>query len=278
MASGGKCDSAASSLPRVGVAGPSRSQESPVLAQSAPPSVDSSALGERDPRLRSSEVGGSSGATPTLALPGPVCHMQAGLGKGDVVPTRGLGGLVAGLASRSLTDECALAGARHAPGPSLRTATGAVGFAPALGVTIRGLDESARALRAAAGSAVIVCDHEVPAIGPVTICGHGTSRFSPRTGPGHVRGAGGQGGVARIVRRLMVSPRIMAILGCGWSLLLRLQTAPSLSTSCLCRISPGCSSACQGPVNSGMRLQALRFWLLLVPVLGRCLVPLHRCR
>ena len=49
LASGGECDSAASSLLGVGVAGPSRSQESSVLAHSVPPSVDSTALVERDP-------------------------------------------------------------------------------------------------------------------------------------------------------------------------------------------------------------------------------------
>ena len=60
MASGGGCDSAASSLPGVGVAGPSWSQESPVLTGSAPPSVDSSASAMRSRRSRSREVGGSS--------------------------------------------------------------------------------------------------------------------------------------------------------------------------------------------------------------------------
>ena len=54
----------------------------------------------------------------------------------------------------------------------------------------------------------------------------------------------------------MVPPRIAATLGCGWSLLLRLRAAPSLSPSLLCRTSPGCSSACHGPVNSGMQLRA----------------------
>ena len=42
------------------------------------------------------------GAAPTLALPGPSCHVQAVLRKGDVVPARGLVGRVAGLASRAL--------------------------------------------------------------------------------------------------------------------------------------------------------------------------------
>ena len=61
LASGGECDSAASSLSGVGVAGPSHSQESTVLARSAPLSVDSSALVERDPQLCSREAGGFSG-------------------------------------------------------------------------------------------------------------------------------------------------------------------------------------------------------------------------
>ena len=80
-----------------------------------------------------------------------------------------------------------------------RTAPGAVGFARALGVAVRGLDESARALRVAAGSVVTVRGHAVSATGPVTVRGHGTGRFSPLTGPGPGRGVGGQGGVARIV-------------------------------------------------------------------------------
>ena len=40
LASGGECDSAASSLLGVGVAGPSHSQESSMLAHYAPPSVE----------------------------------------------------------------------------------------------------------------------------------------------------------------------------------------------------------------------------------------------
>ena len=101
------CDSAASSLLGVGVAGPSRSQESTVPAHSAPPSVDSFASVKRDLRPRSHEFGGSSGAAPALALPGPHC-----------------------LASRGLVDECTLAGA-------LWTAPRAAGF-------VRGLDKRAR--------------------------------------------------------------------------------------------------------------------------------------
>ena len=73
---------------------------------------------------------------------------------------------------------------------------------------------SARALRAATGSDMIVRSYVVPATG--------TGRFSPLTSPGHGREGGSQGGVAGIVWRLMVPPRIAATLGCGWSLLLRL--------------------------------------------------------
>ena len=47
--------------------------------------------------------------------------------------------------------------------------------------------------------------------------GHGTGGLtgglSPLTSPGHGRGAGGQDGVAGIVRRLLVPPRIAATLG-----------------------------------------------------------------
>ena len=60
MASGGECDLAASSLSGFGVAGPSCSQESPVLTCSAPPSVDSFASVECDLRSLFREVGGSS--------------------------------------------------------------------------------------------------------------------------------------------------------------------------------------------------------------------------
>ena len=131
---------------------------------------------------------------PSLALPGPVCHVRAGLGKGDVVPARGLVGRVPGLEShslaprpvRSLVDKCTLARARHAPplppcgpGRGLWTATRAVGFACTLRVIVRSLGESTRALRAAAGSAVIVRDHAVPATGRVEALGssqdHGNS-------------------------------------------------------------------------------------------------------
>ena len=55
----GVSDSAASSLPGVGVAGSSRSQESPVLADPSP--VASSVSAGRDCRSHTREIGGSTG-------------------------------------------------------------------------------------------------------------------------------------------------------------------------------------------------------------------------
>ena len=209
------------------------------------------------------------GAVPALTLPGLSCHVRVVLGKGDVLPARGLVGRVACLASRALApcpvrgcvDEGTPAGAHHAPPlpvcglgiPSrgLRTAPVAIGFARTLGVTVRGLNESARALRVAVGSVVTICSHAVPATSPVTVRGHRTGHFSPLTGPGHGGEGGGRGGVSVIVWSLMVPPRIAATLVCRWSLLLRV--APFLSPSLHCRTSPGCCSACRGPVHSGMQ-------------------------
>ena len=174
---GGECDSAASSLLGVGVAWPSHSQESTVLTRSASASVES------DIARAFARLGALLRAAPTLALPEPLFHVVGSLGKGDVVPTHGLVGRVPGLASRSLAprpisglvDEGTLAGALDAPplpagglgdpGLGLRIATGAVGFARALRVTVYGLDESARARLAAAGSGLIVCGHAGPATG-----------------------------------------------------------------------------------------------------------------
>ena len=85
---------------------------------SAPPSVDSSVSVEHDPRSRSR----SWGPLPLSLFPGLPVTWQ-GLGKGDVVPARGLVGCLPGLAShalptrpvRGLVDECALAEALHTP-------------------------------------------------------------------------------------------------------------------------------------------------------------------
>ena len=180
MASGVECDSATASLPGVEVAGPSHSQES-TCAHSLCPSLG-----------RVLCLGGAWSALARLGIfsgcrscshSSPGCHVQAVLGKGDIVPARGLVGCGACLASRALAprpvhfhvDECALAGARHAPpvpvcclsspGRGLRTAPRAVGFTHALGVTVRGLDESTRALRAAAGPVMTARDHTVPVTG-----------------------------------------------------------------------------------------------------------------
>ena len=168
----------------------------------------------------------------------------------------------------SLHDSCAVTEAPHAPllpacglgSPScvVKTAPGAVGFAR----TLLAAAGFARAPLAAAGPTVIVRDHAVPGTGPVAIHGRGTGRSSPLTGLGHGRGVGNLGGVVGIVRKLMVPPRIVATLSRGWSLLLRLRAVPSHGPSLLYRTSPGCSSVCWGPVNSGMLLRALRFRLL----------------
>ena len=178
-----------------------------------------------------------------LALPRPVYHMWAGLGKGDVMPARDLvrPGLGKGdvMPARGLMRPVLRVTLfLHDPFPFSWTSAlspgliplplcpravsavpvGAIGFAHALGVTIHGLNERTRALRTSAGSTVIVCDHTVPTIGPVTI----------RTSPDQGRKVGCQGGVAGIVQRLMVPPRIAATIGYGWSLLLRLRAAPEI--------------------------------------------------
>ena len=130
----------------LGVAGPSRSQESSVLARSAPSSVEVST----DHALARLEV--LPGGAHTFALHGPLF--------------RGLVGRVPGLASRALAprpvrdlvDAGALARTFHAPplpacGLGLQTATGPVKFA-------RGLDECARALLVVTGLGVTIRCHK----------------------------------------------------------------------------------------------------------------------
>ena len=127
------------------------------------------------------------------------------------MPARGLLGRVPGLAShalaprtvRDLVEACTLVGSLYAlPLPtcglgslshSLRTAPGAVRFTCALGVTARVLDESTRALLAAAGPAVTVRAHAGPDTGPMTVRGHWISLSSPLTGLGHWSRVGGLG-------------------------------------------------------------------------------------
>ena len=69
------------------------------------------------------------------------------------------------------------------PGPGLRTATGAVGFARALRVAACSLVGSARILPTAASPIVVVLDH----------VGTGPGLSSPLANFGHGRGAGGPG-------------------------------------------------------------------------------------
>ena len=81
--------------------------------------------------------------------------------------------------------------------------------------------------------------------------------LSPLTGLGHERGAGGEGRVAGIVWRFVLSPRIAATLGPGRVLPLRLLAAPARYSSLRCVTLAGCSSFCRGHGTSGMRLRAL---------------------
>ena len=60
---------------------------------------------------------------------------------------------------------------------------------------------------------VTVGSHTGPATGHVTVTGHGTGPFSPLTVHTRRRGAGGEGGVTRIARRLLLPPGIAATLG-----------------------------------------------------------------
>ena len=101
LASGGECVSAASSLTGVGVAGPSRSQESIVLSRSAPPRLTSLPPLSVIRDHAHARLGALLRATPALTLPEP-SRLVMSLGKGDVVPAHGLVGCVPGLASHTL--------------------------------------------------------------------------------------------------------------------------------------------------------------------------------
>ena len=217
--------------------------------------------------------------------------MQAVLGKGDIVPARGLVGRVASLASRALTpwpvrgrgDECALTGACHAPplpmcglgGPScgLRTATGGIGFAHALGVTVRGLNESARALRAAVGSDVIVGGHAFPTTGRE----RSRNWSLPLNGPSHGREVGGQRSRQNQVEA-HGSFQDRSTSG------LRVESVPAVAGSSIPQPMPSLQDLAKLFLSlSGSREQwdvvaGSAFSAASGPVLGHCLVPLHRCR
>ena len=153
LASAGASDSAASSLPGVGVAGSSRSQESFVLADPSP--VDSSVSAGGDRRSPLARLASLRGTAPAHALPVHLHRVVKMIVKSVAVPTLGLRGRVPGLASRALAprtvcglvDESALAVTRHAPplpmcgldapGLGLLTATGTSEYTRALGATVR---------------------------------------------------------------------------------------------------------------------------------------------
>ena len=172
---------------------------------------------------------------PALALHGLLPREVEILVESVVVPVRSLVGHVTGLTGhtvaprtvRGLVDSGTLAGILHAPllpacslgnpGRGLRIATGLVEFARAPGVTVRSLDECAHVRLAVARPGMTVCGHTGPAPDCVTV----TGRPFPLTVRGLGRGVSGLGGDARIVRRLLLTPGIVATLGQGWSLPLR---------------------------------------------------------
>ena len=233
LAPADECDLAASSLTGFGVAGPSQSQESSVLACSAPPSVDSPASAESDRRSHSHEVGDSVGGRSCSRFSLSSLSHSRESWEGCRHARLRSGGSRSFLASRtlaprpirSLMDVSALARALHAPplpacglsGPGLGlwTATRAVGFACAFGMAVCGLHECAQALLAVTGPGVIICCHMGPA------SGHRTGRFSSLTVRGHGIKVGCLGGVAEIIQRLLWPPGIAATLSRGWSLPLR---------------------------------------------------------
>ena len=273
-ASASASDSAASSLPGVGVAGSLHSQESPVLAHPSP--VASSVSAGCDHRSHSCEIGGSTGdfsrsRSSHLSLSrgqdsreGCRCAHSRSRGSRD----RSCESLsLAPWTVRGLVDEVALAVTCPTPvlpvcgladpGHGLLTATGTGECAHALTVTVHSLDECARICIAVARPGVTARGHTVPATGHMTVAGLMTALPFLLTARSRGRGVGGLDGIARIARRLLLLPRIAATLGQRWSPPLQLRVAPSLFSRPLSRTSSGCSSACRGPWNSGMRLLGL---------------------
>ena len=99
-----------------------------------------------------------------------------------------------------------------APGLGLRTATGIVECALALGVTVRGLNKCARDLLAVARPGVTARSHTGPTTGHVTIAGLVTAPLL-LTVRGLGRGVGGLDGVTGIARRQLLLPAIAVTLG-----------------------------------------------------------------
>ena len=169
--------------------------------------------------------------TPAHALHGPLPLEVESLVEGVVMPVCGLGGRVTSLTScalvprtfRGLVDEGALAVTCHTPllpvsglsgpGRGLQTATGPVGCARALEVTVRILDECTRVHLAVTRPGVTGLGHRGLTTSHVTIdTGHMTARPSPLIVCGLGSGVGGLGGVAGIAWRIR-SPGMAATLG-----------------------------------------------------------------
>ena len=208
VAPGGAGDSTASSPTGIAVAGFSRSQESLVLA--APSSVASSVSREHDRRSRSrwieesaearssSRSSCSSPSRDRESREGHCCACsRSGGSRGGSRGSRSrstdrfVRGLIDGGAPTvtrltPLLPVCGLGG----PGRSLRPATGIIGCAHALGVTVRSLDESARVCLAVTRPSVTGPGHTGPATG------HVTALPSLRTIRGLVSGVVGLGRVA----------------------------------------------------------------------------------
>ena len=148
---------------------------------------------------------------PALALSGSLPLKVESPVKDIVVPVRGLGGCVAGLAVRSpvprtvcgLVDRGTLAVTRLAPllppcglgdpGRGLWTATGLVRCARVLGVTVRSLDKSARVCLAIKRPGVTGPGHTGPATGHVTAL---PFPWTVRGLESRVSGLGGVAGIA----------------------------------------------------------------------------------
>ena len=209
------------------VAEPFRSHESTALAHSAPPSVDSSA--ERNPRLHIREAGGSIEGRSRSHSRASLSRHRESQGERRCACSQSAGSCDRSRKSRShSTDRLRSLGrvrSRQAPShsratrkPSRRSHSGC---SRSRGYLARSRDR-------------------------------GASLSFPLTDFGHGRGAGGQGIVAWIYRKLMLSPRILATLGPVQVLSLWLLAVPSQGSSLRCVTSPGCSSVCRGHATSGM--------------------------
>ena len=131
------------------------------------------------------------------------------------------------------------------------TGTSFIELARSLGVTVRGLDECDRVRLAVARLGITIRDHTGPA---------DRSRYRERSWWSH----GDR-------MEAVVASRDRCDSGSGWSLPLQLRAVPSPGSRPVCRILPGCSSACRGPLRSGMQMCGLCF--LAAGVTGDWVLP-----